>query len=51
MKVYDDMHINKAMVSMIDSFIFNDKEEIENAAELSRNNGTMTESDFLITFL
>jgi len=51
MKVYDDMRINRAMVGMIDTFIFNDKEEIEHAADLSRNNGTMTEADFLVTFL
>jgi len=52
MKVYDDdIHINKAIVGMIDSFIFNDKEEIDHAAEISRTNGTMTEADFLVTFL
>lgn len=50
-KIYDDAHINKAIIQMIDSFVFNTKEEIENAAELARNNGTMSESDFLVTFL
>lgn len=41
--VYDDPHLNRAMVSMIDSFVFNTKEEIEVAAEVSRQNYTMNE--------
>jgi len=37
MGVYDDRpHLNQAIVNMIDSFIFNSKEEIDNAAEIAR---------------
>lgn len=43
MKVYDDSHLNRAMVRMIDSFVFNTREEIDNAAEVSRQNYSMSE--------
>ena len=33
-KVYDDFHINKAIVKMIDSFTINTKEEFDKAAEV-----------------
>lgn len=44
MKVYDDRpHLSQAMVNMIDAFIFNSREEIDNAAEIARQNYTMNE--------
>lgn len=43
MKVYEDPHLNSGIVNMIDSFVFNSKEEIESAAEIARQNQTMTE--------
>jgi len=36
MKVYEDPHLNSGIVNMIDSFVFNSKEEIESAAEIAR---------------
>lgn len=51
LKVYDDPHICRPIVDLVDSFTLNTEPEYEAAAEMARPKNQYTEQDFLVTFL